>query len=254
MGRRSIGLTLAVAAMLVARSVVAAPTAEQKCQGAKNIAAGKYAACRQKAEKGLASTGDTAKYDTAITRCEDKLSKLWQKAIDKASAAGATCPDSPLTEGQYKTVIDEHCDNVAAALGGGGLEDCPADLTTCNGSLSTCNTNYSTCSSSLGTCNTNLTSCNGSLATCNAGTATTADVVAGKTFSSSAGLGLTGTATAGSNVTGANGSLSMTIPDAIYTGSKTATANDSNLVVSNIVNGVTIFNVTGTAGWCRRNL
>jgi hypothetical protein len=53
-----------------------------------------------------------------------------------------------------------------------------------------------------------------------------------------------GTATAGDNVTGS--SLSMTIPDGCYSGSKTATASDSNLTAENIKKDVEIFGVTGT--------
>ena len=56
-----------------------------------------------------------------------------------------------------------------------------------------------------------------------------------------------GTTAAGSNVTGANGLLTFTIPDAFYTGGKTATAVDSNLQPGNIKNGVSIFGVSGTA-------
>ena len=44
--------------------------------------------------------------------CETKFASTWQKLIDKATAAGATCPDAPLTGPQFKTVIDEHSDNI----------------------------------------------------------------------------------------------------------------------------------------------
>lgn len=199
---------------------------------------------------------------------------------------------------------------------GGQVLTCQADLDACTGSLGTCTTELSTCSTDLGTCN--------------AGTATAGDVLNGKTFSSSAGLGATGTmpdngavifmpsttaqtipagyhsgsgsvagdanlvsgnirsgtslfgvagsssvvdtsgttATAadmasgktayvngglvtgsvvpGSNVNGPNGSATFTIPDGLYSGSKTATANDSNLMASNILQGINIFGVTGT--------
>jgi hypothetical protein len=53
-----------------------------------------------------------------------------------------------------------------------------------------------------------------------------------------------GTATAGDNVTGS--SLSMTIPDGFYSGSKTATASDANLNAANVKSGVNIFGVTGS--------
>jgi hypothetical protein len=54
-----------------------------------------------------------------------------------------------------------------------------------------------------------------------------------------------GTATAGADVTGADGSLEITIPDGFYS-NKTATANDSDLTAANIKNGINIFGVTGT--------
>src|SRR5262249_44726013 len=88
-------------------------------------AAGKYAACRQKAGKSLVLTGDATKYGDAITKCAAKLGTSWQKAIDQATAAGATCLDAPLSAGQYQTVIDGQTDCVATAVGGGGLAGCP---------------------------------------------------------------------------------------------------------------------------------
>jgi hypothetical protein len=300
---------VACAALLWADAALATVSPPQRCQASKNKAAGKYAACRENAEAKLASTGDTTKYDEAITKCETKYQTAWQKAEQRAADAMATCPDSPLTQAQFKMVIDEHCDNVATALGGGGLADCSGDLATCS---------------------TNLTTCTASLSTCNAGTAALGDVLNAKTFSSSAGLGVTGampnigavtltpstsdqaiaagyhngsgkcegdpdlvtgniksgvnlfgvsgdanvvntgaatatatdmvsgktayvngslvtgTVTAGSDVNGPNGSTTFTIPDAFYAGSKIATANDANLVASNIKKGVNLFGVTGT--------
>jgi hypothetical protein len=78
-------------------------------------------------------------------------------------------------------------------------------------------------------------------------TVTAADMVSGKTAYASGGL-VTGTVPAGANVNGPNGSKTFTIPDALYSGSETATANDTNLVAGNIINGVSIFGVTGSAG------
>jgi len=188
------------------------------------------------------------------------------------------------------------------------------------------------CTASVASCNTNLATCTASLTTCNAGTAAPGDVLSGKTFSSSAGIGVTGSmpnngavvltpgtsnqtlpagyhngsgycagdanlvsgnikngatifgvsgnlnvvntsgatatatnivsgqtcyangslvtgsATAGSNVSGGNGLKTFTIPDGLYSGSKTATANDTNLVAGNIRSGVALFGGTGTLG------
>ena len=59
------------------------------------------------------------------------------------------------------------------------------------------------------------------------------------------GAAVTGTITAGVNVAGPNGSLTVTVPDGMYIGSKTATASDTNLVSGNVRSGVTIFGVAG---------
>ena len=75
-------------------------------------------------------------------------------------------------------------------------------------------------------------------------TATAADVASGKTAYVNGSL-VTGSATAGSNVNGPNGAKTFTVPDGLYSGSKTATANDTNLAAGNIKSGVTIFGVTG---------
>lgn len=56
----------------------------------------------------------------------------------------------------------------------------------------------------------------------------------------------TGTATAGANVTGTDGSLGITIPDGLYSGGKTATASDTDLTAANIKSGVNLFGVAGT--------
>lgn len=100
---------------------LASVTPEQKCQAAKNLAAGKYAACLQNAEKGQALVADAVKYDAAIAKCAASLAKSWQIAIDKAALAGATCPDAPLVADDYKAAIDTLSHKVATALAGGGL-------------------------------------------------------------------------------------------------------------------------------------
>jgi hypothetical protein len=56
---------------------------------------------------------------------------------------------------------------------------------------------------------------------------------------------VTGNVAAGSNVDGPEGAKSFTIPNRLYSGSKTCTANDTDLVAGNIKCGVTIFGVTG---------
>lgn len=120
-------VALAVVALslvsLAAIGAQAGGTPEQQCQATKNRVAGKYAACRQGVEAKLATTGDTAQYTQALARCASKFGSAWQRAIDKTTAAGATCLDAPLTAGDFQTVIDTHSQSVGAALAGGGFSD-----------------------------------------------------------------------------------------------------------------------------------
>lgn len=51
----------------------------------------------------------------------------------------------------------------------------------------------------------------------------------------------------GSNITGNNGSLVLSIPSGYYSGTETATASDSNLLNTNICSGTTIFGTSGSA-------
>ena len=78
--------------------------------------------------------------------------------------------------------------------------------------------------------------------------ASAAEVAGGKTFwgLTTGGWGVnSGTAAVGSNVSGANGSLTFAIPNGFYTG-KTATAQDPALTAGNIREGANIFGVAGT--------
>jgi hypothetical protein len=113
-------MAIALAASLWTGAALAATPAE-KCQAGKNQAAGKYAYCRQKAEKTFVLTGDATKYGEAMTKCISKFTDTWQKLEDRAASAGATCPDVPLTGANFQTVIDQHTANIATALSGGGF-------------------------------------------------------------------------------------------------------------------------------------
>lgn len=173
-------LFAAMTMSLGASSALAAATAQQNCQAAKNKAAGKYAACMQAAQQKFALNGDAAGLAENVAKCEEKLTKAWAKAEEKATAAGASCLDAPLVVGDFQNVIDDHSEYIGTALAGGGLFDCTAEytscasdltstqgqLTTCNGNLSTCNGNLTTCNSDLSTCDGNLTTCNSDLSTC----------------------------------------------------------------------------------------
>lgn len=133
---RLLAATLAIGALLLgAGAPEAGGTPEQQCQAMKNKTAGKYAACRQSAEASLAASGDTTKYDAAITKCATSFTTAWQKAQDKK---GAACLDGAPTEAAFQAAIDEATTNVAAALAGLGLTHCSADLASCADDLSVC--------------------------------------------------------------------------------------------------------------------
>jgi hypothetical protein len=116
-----------------------AATPAQRCQQGKNKEAGKYAYCRQKAEARLAVTGDAAVYTQALQKCSDKYTAKWPTLEQRAVNAGEVCP-SVGDQAAIQGVIDDHTDNVATALAGGPLADCPTDLATCQSELETCET------------------------------------------------------------------------------------------------------------------
>lgn len=253
--------TAATLTLLWAGTGLAAATPAQKCESSKNKAAGKYAQCRQNAEaKRATSLGScstttatschadadcpvtetcSTKYDEAIAKCKTKYQTAWQKAEAKATDAGGSCTTTGDQTGVRDTT-DEYSDNVAQHLRtGAALAGCPTDLATCTADLTTCNTNYGTCSSSLSACTSGL-------ATCNAGTASATDVLSGKTFSSSAGLSVTGAMPNNGGVTIVPGTSTQAIAAGYHNGAGTV-AGDTDLVAGNIVSGVNLFGVAGTA-------
>jgi len=251
-------------------------SAAGKCEAAKNQEAGKYAACLHKAEVRLIKTKgqcsissetrcfrdddcplaetcakDTTKVDAAVAKCEEKFDAKWDKLEAAAAKKSASCPDG-LLAAEIRDAVDEHVVNVAAALTGGGLTDCAADLTTCSDDLTTCNDDLATCTGDLGTATADLATCTGDLGicttnvgTCNAGTAVAADVLSGKTFSSTAGLGATGTMPNRGAVSITPGTSAQTIAAGFHDGSGSVDG-DADLVAGNILSGVTIFGVTGS--------
>jgi hypothetical protein len=109
------------AAMLAAVSIAGAqPTAAQKCEGLKNLAAGKYALCRQRAQKVLVFTGDAGRYGQIINRCDQRLLSKWTTL--EADSPGA-CPTTG-DQADMQSYVTEHADRVAQALGGVGLPRC----------------------------------------------------------------------------------------------------------------------------------
>jgi hypothetical protein len=190
--KRLVVFGIAVAALVFAGAALALDPAP-KCQAGKNKDAGQYAACLQKAEMKLVKTKgtcsvttrlecyrdgdcpvsetcdkDLTKYDEAVTKCNEKFFDKWAQLEEKAAGV---CPDEPLDPNSLADFIAEHSDAVAVAIAGGGLVN------------------------DVGACNSDLETCHADLGTCNAGTAAASDVLSGETFSSSNGLGQTGTLT-----------------------------------------------------------
>jgi hypothetical protein len=113
--------SLAAALLFCAAGTPAlAATPEERCEIAKNQAAGKFALCRQKAEAKAIARGT----ELDATKCDEKFAQAWQKADEKAAKAGATCPDG-LATGDLQTFVTDHTGAVAVAVAGGGLPAVP---------------------------------------------------------------------------------------------------------------------------------
>jgi hypothetical protein len=167
----SAAVLAAVLAALVGQPALAAGTPEQQCEGGKNGAAGKLAACIAKAQKTLVASADAIAYDEAVTKCEAKLASSFSKL-----EAGAACPST----GDATAVRDfvggcREC--IGDALAGGSLcldpvtcannlVSCDASLDGCNADLATCADDLAICEADLGVIESDLAVCEGDLDTC----------------------------------------------------------------------------------------
>jgi hypothetical protein len=136
-------LTVFVCSLSLVASAAAALALDpaDKCESSKLKTAGKYAFCRSKAESKAVTTGGMPDF----SKCDEKYSFKWQLAETNGSGM---CPSNG-DEAALKTFITLHTDDVAVALAGGPLPNCPADLATCNADLTTCSGDLSTCSADL---------------------------------------------------------------------------------------------------------
>ncbi len=144
-------LVLVLGLGAVAR-VADAVSPAQTCQASKNKEAGRYANCRYKAEARFATRGDAAAYQLALEKCAYKLAVKWPLLESKAGGMCQTTGDQEAIQG----AIDTHTTNVATALAGGVLPDCPGDLLALSG-------RPRHCTGDLGTCQIDLTATQGSL-------------------------------------------------------------------------------------------
>ena len=117
-----------VAVMAVVRAEAASPG--DRCEAGKLKAAGKYSACRLHAQ----AQGVLRNLPPDFSRCARKLADKWQLLEGQA---GGACPSSGDEVG-VQEVIGGYADGVAAALGGGALFDCPADLASCESVRDAC--------------------------------------------------------------------------------------------------------------------
>lgn len=166
-GLRLFIVTVAFAA--AATQAAAGATPAQKCEQAKNGEAAKYAACRQKVEGKFAASGDAAARTAALAKCTAKYAAKWPALETKATMAGGACP-SVGDVAPIQAAIDAHTTNVATALAGGALSDCPADLGTCQSDLDTCTDDLAACEAGPTLVGTTITgtptahpSCNGTV-------------------------------------------------------------------------------------------
>jgi len=127
-----------------------------KCESAKLKEAGKYGFCRLKAESKGVKKGEAPDF----TKCDEKYSFKWQKA--ETNAGSGVCP-SEGDEVAIQAFITQHSDDLAVALAGGALPNCPGDLATCQSDLTTCDGDLTTCTGDLSTCNGDLTTCQSDL-------------------------------------------------------------------------------------------
>jgi hypothetical protein len=116
---------------------LAASPADQ-CEAAKLKGAGKLQLCQAKA-RARAVTRDVS---PDLSRCESHFAADWQKA---ETAAGGACPSNG-DLASVQAFIGQQADDLSAALAGGPLLECPAQLDACSTALSSCSADLTACS------------------------------------------------------------------------------------------------------------
>ncbi len=125
------------AAALLAVTTVAGAGPAQVCQRAKNLAAGRYARCREVAESKRVLKNEEARYATALDKCRMTYTTKWARAEAQAVAGGGSCivVGDELT---IRPVIEGNTIRIADALSGVGLSSCASALGSCQSDLATC--------------------------------------------------------------------------------------------------------------------
>ena len=246
---------IALTLVLAARTAHAAPT--DLCESAVERAASKFMACRLDAESKHTRTLDLVKRDQAMSKCVEKFTQAFTSSKSRNGAENCTT----VAEADLRTYMKDCSDGIEGASGlagvlptcSGDLLTCSTDVAACMGSLGTCAGDKATCQTGLTmaqgdlvTCTTGKTACEGNLATAQAGTATAGEVLAGKTFASAAGLSSTGSMSNRGAVTITPATSDQAIAAGYHDGAGRV-AGDPDLLAGNIVSGVSIFDVMGTA-------
>lgn len=118
--RMSIASGLLLATALVASAAAAATAPADKCEAAKNKAAGAYYACRAKAEAYAISKSVAADYSKCTAKFDDKYG-------DAETAGEGACPDDVLTA-PMNAYIAGQATSVAGILSGAeAIPDCGDD-------------------------------------------------------------------------------------------------------------------------------
>jgi hypothetical protein len=159
----------ATLALMTAQAAAGAVTPAQKCEGGKNDASGKYAACLGKAEKAYITTGDAGKYASALVKCESKMDVAYNKLEFGAVVSGGSCP-STSDATSIESFVESCNASIAAAVGGGTLGpdpiSCAVDLDTCWDDYYTCQNDSYYCDQDLATCEDDLADAGPELASC----------------------------------------------------------------------------------------
>lgn len=117
--RRAIAVAFGCLGLLASQVALGAATPEQKCEAAKNKAAGAYASCLQAAQAKAVLKGEAPDF----TKCDTRLAKAFTKAESKAAKKGAACPSAG-DAALMQSFVNGHSVSVSEALGGGGLPGC----------------------------------------------------------------------------------------------------------------------------------
>ena len=125
-----LSICAALAALLFTAVNAAALSPSDKCESGKLKEAGKYGFCRLKAEARAVKKGGAPDY----SKCDAKYAEKW---TGLEGDAGGECPSNG-DEGDIQAFIAQHTDDLAVALDGGPLPNCPTDLATCDSNLDAC--------------------------------------------------------------------------------------------------------------------